>query len=76
MICLTRLNGQSITVNAELIQWVESAPDTVITLTSGEKLMVLESAEQVRSAAMAYRREIHSLAPRESEGTRSLETRE
>ena len=58
MISLTRLKGRPITVNAELIQWVESAPDTVITLTGGEKLMVLEGAEEVKRAVIAYRREI------------------
>lgn len=58
MIRLTRLNGQPITVNAELVQWIENSPDTVITLTSGEKLMVLESAKEVAAASVAYRRAI------------------
>lgn len=47
MLLLTRLNGEHLTVNATMIELVERTPDTVITLVSGRKLMVLESAEEV-----------------------------
>ena len=43
MIRLTRLNNQALTVNSDLIKFVEQSPDTLITLVSGEKLVVLES---------------------------------
>jgi flagellar protein FlbD len=47
MIHLTRLNNQPFIVNADLIKFIENSPDTVITLLTGEKLVVLESADEV-----------------------------
>lgn len=47
MITVTRLNGKSITVNALLIETVEETPDTMITLTTGKKMTVLETREQI-----------------------------
>jgi len=47
MIHLTRLNNRPLVVNADLIKFIENAPDTVITLLTGEKLVVRESAEEV-----------------------------
>jgi|HubBroStandDraft_6_1064221.scaffolds.fasta_scaffold11590_5 uncharacterized protein YlzI (FlbEa/FlbD family) len=47
MIHLTRLNNQPLVVNADLIKFIENAPDTVITLLTGEKLLVRESVDEV-----------------------------
>ncbi|MGA8223755.1 MAG: flagellar FlbD family protein [Candidatus Acidiferrales bacterium] len=47
MIHLTRLNNQPLVVNADLIKFIENAPDTVITLLTGEKLVVRETAQEV-----------------------------
>lgn len=47
MIHLTRLNNQTLVVNADLIKFIEKAPDTVITLLTGEKLVVRESVNEV-----------------------------
>ncbi|MBZ5503152.1 MAG: flagellar FlbD family protein [Acidobacteriia bacterium] len=47
MIHLTRLNNQPLVLNADLIKYIENAPDTVITLLTGEKLVVRESADEV-----------------------------
>jgi flagellar protein FlbD len=47
MIYLTRLNNQMLVVNADLIKFIEKAPDTVITLLTGEKLVVRESVNEV-----------------------------
>ena len=47
MIQLTRLNGNPIALNSDLIKFVENAPDTVITLINGEKIIVRESSEDV-----------------------------
>ncbi len=58
MIYLKRLSGDRFLLNAELIREVESTPDTVITLTSGQKLMVTESVEDVREAVIQYKRTI------------------
>jgi len=58
MIQLTRLDGKPLVLNAEWIQSVEPTPDTLITMTTGEKLMVRNSVEEVVSAFMKYKREI------------------
>ncbi|HVB88399.1 MAG TPA: flagellar FlbD family protein [Candidatus Dormibacteraeota bacterium] len=47
MIYLTRLDNQQLIVNADLFKFIENAPDTVITLLTGEKLVVRESAAEV-----------------------------
>ena len=47
MIRLTRLNGREFFLNAELIKFVEQTPDTVVTLISGEKVIVSENADDV-----------------------------
>ena len=58
MIQLTRINHVPLMVNADLIEHVETTPDTVIALTSGQKFLVLESAQEVRKQVIAYHREI------------------
>jgi uncharacterized protein YlzI (FlbEa/FlbD family) len=47
MIHLTRLNNQPLVVNADRIKFIENAPDTVLTLITGEKLVVREPVEEV-----------------------------
>ena len=59
MIEVTRLNGTQILVNADLIeQLVEETPDTVITFTTGRKIIVKESRQQIKSLVKSYKREI------------------
>lgn len=58
MIALSRLNGTQFVLNAELIRMIEATPDTVITLSSGERIMVKESVDAVVQATMQYRRAI------------------
>ena len=58
MIRLTRLNNRQLVVNSELIKFIENAPDTVITLVSGEKIVVLETAEEVINRIVDYRRRL------------------
>src|SRR5208283_4056958 len=58
MIRLTRLNNRPLVVNSELIKFIENAPDTVITLVTGEKIVVLESAEEVMARIVEYRRRL------------------
>ncbi|MBR1815419.1 MAG: flagellar FlbD family protein [Lachnospiraceae bacterium] len=60
MIEVTRLKGSKIIINAELIEMVEETPDTVITLTSGKKLIVAESSEDVVNLVINYKRKIHT----------------
>lgn len=56
MITLTRLGGERFILNAELIRYVESRPDTFITLTSGERLVVREAMDEVLRRAVEYQR--------------------
>ncbi|HEY3770401.1 MAG TPA: flagellar FlbD family protein [Candidatus Angelobacter sp.] len=58
MIQLTRLNQKALTVNSDLIKFVENTPDTVITLVSGEKFVVLESAEIIVERVVEFRRRL------------------
>lgn len=58
MIQLTRLNSTRLAVNSDLIQYVEEAPDTIITLVNGEKLVVRETAAEVIARVRAFRRSI------------------
>lgn len=60
MIQLTRLNKHPLMVNSDLIQLVENAPDTVLTLVTGEKIVVLETGEQVLERIIEFRRRILS----------------
>ena len=56
MIKVTKLNSDEIVVNAELIEFVEANPDTVISLTNGKKIIVRESPDEIIQRAAAYRR--------------------
>lgn len=58
MIRLTRLNNQPLAVNSDLIKFVEQAPDTMLTLVTGEKLVVRETAQQVLDRIVEFRRSI------------------
>jgi flagellar protein FlbD len=58
MIQLTRLNNHPLTVNSDLIKFVEQAPDTVITLVTGEKIVVLEKAQEVLDRVIQFRRSV------------------
>jgi flagellar protein FlbD len=58
MIYVTRLNHTSVVLNADLIESVETTPDTVISLTTGQKQMVLETAEEIVARVVRYRRSI------------------
>ena len=56
MVRLTLYNDADIVVNADMIESVERTPDTLISLTTGKKVMVKESVEDVVSKVIAYRR--------------------
>jgi flagellar protein FlbD len=58
MIQLTRLNNNPLTLNSDLIKVVEQAPDTVITLVTGEKIIVRENAQQVLDLVIQFRRSV------------------
>jgi len=58
MIHLTRLNRLPLVLNADLIESIEVTPDTVIALTTGQKLVVLEPADEVVRRVIEFRRAI------------------
>lgn len=58
MIEVTSLNDKKSYINAELIERVEEAPDTVITLTSGKKIIVKESRQEVKNLVVSYKKEL------------------
>ena len=60
MIQLTRLNNTRLAVNCDLIKYVEEAPDTVITLLNGEKLVVRETTAEVIDCVRQFRRSVLS----------------
>lgn len=59
MIKLSRLDGEQFILNADLIRYVESRPDTFITLTSGERLVVAETMDEVLDRAVRYQQTKH-----------------
>jgi flagellar protein FlbD len=58
MIHVTRINHVPLVLNSDLIDHVETTPDTVVSLTTGQKFVVLESAEEIIRRVVAFRREI------------------
>ena len=58
MIYLTKINGEPIMVNADLIETVTTTPDTVIQLTNGKTIILLESPDEIRRKVIEFRREI------------------
>ena len=58
MVRLTRLNGSEFTLNAELIMFIEECPDTVISLTTGQKILVKESANEIQKKVICYKRQV------------------
>lgn len=58
MIEVTRMNDTKITINAELIETVEETPNTVITLTTGKKLIVKENWQEIKNRVILYKKEI------------------
>jgi len=58
MIVLTRLNHTSLVVNPDLIVFMEETPDTIITLSSGEKIAVQEKVSEVIRRVIQFRRSI------------------
>ena len=60
MIPLTRINRSPLVLNSDLIEHLESTPDTVISLTNGQKLVVLESVDEVVKRVVEFRRMIQA----------------
>ena len=61
MIPVTRLNNQKFVLNADLIRTIEENPDTVITLITGEHLVVLETSQEIIRRVIEYERHLRRL---------------
>lgn len=60
MIEVTRLNDKTLMINAELIERVEETPDTLVTLTTGNKIIVKESMYNIKKLVLEYKKEIYN----------------
>lgn len=58
MIDVTKVNGKKFTLNSRLIETIEETPDTVITLTTGKKIIVKESRQEIKNLVILYRKDI------------------
>src|SRR5512139_1317989 len=58
MITLTRLSGSVFVLNSDLIERIDSTPDSVVTLMDGKKYVVSESLEEIIDAVRSYRSEV------------------
>ena len=58
MIELTKISGTKVLVNPDLIELVEETPDTVISFTTGRKIIVKESRQEIKNLVKLYRKEI------------------
>ena len=63
MIKLTHLSGEAFILNADLIRYVEARPDTFVTLTTGDRLVVRETMDEVLRRAIDYQRAKHLIPP-------------
>lgn len=60
MIVLHKLNGQEVVVNAELIETLEPGPQTVVHLATGNKVLVVEKADEIVSKVVEYRKAVNA----------------
>lgn len=58
MIAVKRLNGEEIFINPHLIETIEATPDTVVTLTTGKRLVVKETIAEIVAKVIQYRQVI------------------
>jgi len=68
MITVTRLNHTPVVLNCDLIEQIETTPDTVISLTTGQKIMVLETTDEIIERVVKFRQSI--LMPHSADGAR------
>ena len=61
MIEVTKLNGLKTLINPDLIETVESNPDTIISFTTGRKIIVKESRQEVNNLVKSYRKELFAI---------------
>ena len=73
MIEVTRLNGNPMVLNSDLIKTAEASPDTMLTLINGEKLIVRETCAEVTESVLAYRARLLSRVAEQMKSSGGLE---
>ncbi|MBO4375847.1 MAG: flagellar FlbD family protein [Lachnospiraceae bacterium] len=58
MIEVTKMNGQKVLINPDLMELVEETPDTVVTLTTGRKIIIKESRQDLKNLVKSYRKDV------------------
>lgn len=58
MIEVTKLNGAKVLINPDLLEEVEETPDTVLSFTTGRKIIVKESRQDIKNLVKSYRKDI------------------
>ena len=61
MITVTKINDRDIVVNCDLIELIESTPDTTLTMTTGKKIIVLNTVDEVLDKVVAYKGRINKV---------------
>ena len=59
MVSVTRLDNTHLVINSDLIEYIESIPETIICLTTGKKIMVKEKVEEIVERVTLFRRSIN-----------------
>lgn len=59
MIRLCKLSGKEFVLNCDLIELIEETPDTVISLTTGKKIIVIESIDDIIDRIVEYKKKIY-----------------
>ena len=59
MIAITKLNEQEMIINCDLIELIESTPDTTLTMTTGRKVIVKESVDKVLEMIVTYKKRLN-----------------
>jgi len=59
LIFVQRFDGKKIVLNGELIEMIETTPDTIITMTTGKKITVKDSVDEIVSMVKKYKKEIY-----------------
>ena len=57
MIDVTKMNGQKVSINPNLIEVIEETPDTVISFSTGRKIIVKESRQELKNLVKSYRKD-------------------
>ncbi len=61
MIKVTRLNDSELVINTDMVEFIEAIPDTIISLTTGKKIMIKESVDEIIEKIEDYKKRIHRL---------------